>query len=593
MSNIIQKIKFGGLFTRHAVTKNKPNTAFVARNIKIDGLGITPIKGTAIFGNTTSTAGQKIRNAFTFTLQSGVEIPVRVRDDNTNNIVEWYDSVNNTWYTLLKQTKGLNTSFLDYNSTTKNQLIWGNGTNNLTVWSGLATRLTAVVTAGATDINVASTAGFAASGTIIYNGTEIAYTSKNAIKFVVASAHASAGADDGVAEMADDATYSGAEKGEIAVSGLNRMWTRAQSDKNSIEYSDEGDALTWTAGANRADSGIEDFPIYGGDITGITVVDDFMIFFKNNTIIAFSFTYPDSTTKVVNFKNIIVGKDVGAINHKGIAVGYNEVFYTSKNGIRSLKRMPDSPSSFNTDPISNRIKTTIKNYDFSEASAVYYEKDDVLLVSCKSDSNQTNNNKTIALWFYDEEDENGNEVRRNDFSILDIAADSWFVRDSKLYFGSSMDGNTYQLFTGKTFSGTTIISTYTDNRNDFGKKNIKKAKQYLVEGLISAGGEIEYRFIFDGGRVAGRTVTISADGAYVSKNAINTMGAFTLGSQVLGGVIDEVEGLRPFRVVISLPDANFYDMQIERKCTKLGTDYSIYFEGLTDVYEAFDLSDDI
>jgi hypothetical protein len=44
---------------------------------------------------------------------------------------------------------------------------------------------------------------------------------------------------------------------------------------------------------------------------------------------------------------------------------------------------------------------------------------------------------------------------------------------------------------------------------------------------------------------------------------------------------------------VSLPDANFYDMQIERKCTKLGTDYSIYFEGLADVYEAFDLTDDL
>ena len=593
MSKIIPKTKFSGLFTRHAVTKNKPDTAFVARNIKIDGLGIRPIKGTSLFGNNTTTAGNKIRDSYTFTLQSGTEIPVRVRDDDTNNVVEWYDSTNDKWYTLLKQTKDLNTSFTDFNSTTKNQLIWGNGTDNLTVWSGNKTTLTAAVTATDVTINVVSTAGFPATGTIIYNGTEIAYTGKAATTFTVGSAHASAGADDGVAEAADDTTYSGVEKGDVMISALNRLWIRSQTDKNSIEYSDEGDALTYTGGSGRADSGIEDFPVFGGDIRGISVKDDWMIFFKENTIIAFTFNYPDSTTKVPDYKNISVAKNIGAINHKGIAVGYNEIIYTTKNGIRSLAKVPSSTRDFNTDPISNRIKTTIKDYDFSEASAVYYDKDDVFLVACKSNSDQTNNNKVIALWFYNEEDQNGNEIRRSDFSILDLTVDSWFVRDSKLYFGSSMDGNTYQLFTGTTFNGTTIITTYTDNRNDFGKKVIKKMQHYLVEGLISDGTKIDYKMIFDGGRISGRTAIIDSAGDYVSKKEINSLGSFLLGEQVLGGITSEVDGLKPFRVVIECPDLNFYDLQIERKCTIKGGDYIIYFEGAVEVREHYDLTPDL
>jgi len=590
MPNLIPQKQFLGMNTRLAVTKANPNSAFVARNIKIDASGIQPIKGFKKFGAVASADGEKIRDAYTFTLQDGTEIPVRVRDDKTNNVVEWYDATNKTWYTLLKQTTGLTTVFQDYNSSTANQLIWGNGSDNYTIWTGNATRLTSAVTATDTTINVVSTDGFPATGTITYNGTEIAYTGKAATTFTVGSAHASAGADDGVAESPDDSTYSGVVKGDVMISAFNRMWiVNTELRRNQLEYSKEGDALDFTAGNNRADAGVEDFPIVGGGITGLSAKDQYALIFKRNTIIAFQFQYPTSTTKTPDFKHLTISKDIGAINHKGIATAYDEIIYATKNGIRSLSKLPNSSEDFNSDPISNEILTTIKDYDFSEASSIYYDKEDVYLCSVKTNSDQTNNNKTIAIWFYN--DEFGN--RRRAFTLLDIGADSWFVYQGNLYFGSSAEGTTYQLFTGNSFGGATFIAQYITNRNDYGAKKIKDSEFYIIEGLIATGTDINLEFIYDGGRSGVQKATIESSGGYVSSQLLNTMGAFKLGEEVLGGTIEEVASLKPFRVIVELQLKNFFDLQVSYKGKGSAPNFLIYYGALVNTEIPNEFSPDI
>lgn len=107
---ILAKTIYGGMLTRNPETKNSPNNAWLAFNVKITGNSIEPTKGFKRFGNNLTSDG-KIRDAYTFILADGTEIPVRVRDDDANNVIEWYDSTNATWYILLKQTKGLNTVF--------------------------------------------------------------------------------------------------------------------------------------------------------------------------------------------------------------------------------------------------------------------------------------------------------------------------------------------------------------------------------------------------------------------------------------------------------------------------------------------------
>jgi hypothetical protein len=542
--------------------------------VKITGNSVEPIKGFKQFGNRLETSG-RIRDAYTFIKKDGTEIPVRIRDNGVKNFLEWYDSVNDTWYVLLEvMTSGLNTVFQDYNTSTVNQLFFGNGTNNYTKWSGAVTRLTQAVNLHDTEIHVADNSDFPASGTIIYNGTSYSNTSKTGTTiFNVADAHASAGADDGVAEYPDYSTYSAVAKSDVMISAQNRMWL--VNNDTSLEYSKEGDATDWTAGSNRADAGIEDFPIVGGKIKGLAALGEFIFIFKERTVIQFNWQYPTSTTKTPVFQHLAVGDNLGSINHKGISNIYNEILYTSKTGVKSLSKEIQS-GNWRDDPITDDIRPNIEDYDFSQASAFYDDKEDVYLVACKSDSDAHANDRVIAIWFY----KTSGGQRTYGISILDLTADCFFKYNNKLYFGSSMEANCYELFTGNTKNGASFSSYYTCNRNDFGEKSIKSAELYIVEGFIKAGTALELKIFFDGGKNGSQTVEIASTDDCVSQAVLNTLGSYPLGEQMIGRLFNDAGDLRPFRKIIELQQTNFIDLQVERKCTSKGGYYQIYYEGL-------------
>ena len=588
--NIIPKSLYLGMWTKNPETKNSPNNAWLAWNMKITGNSCEPVNGFKQFANRLTSEG-RIRDAYTFILRDGTEIPVRVRDDGTNNVVEWYETLNDTWYILLKQTKSLNTCFQDYNGSTYNYLIWGNGTDNYSVWTGNKTVLTEALAGGEVSVKVTDNTNFPASGTIIYNGTEIAYTAKpDSTTFTVASAHASAGADDGVAQAVDDSTYSGFAQSDIMISSQNRIYILHSGAR--LDYSKEGDALNFTSGANRADGGQEDFPIVGGRGTGLAMKDEYIFIFKDRTVILFKWDYPTNTTKTPNFKHIVVGDGQGAINHKGIANVYDEILYTTERGIKNLTKNLNT-GIWQPGAITDVISETIKDYDFREASSFYDTQNDVFLCACKSDSDQTANNRVIAIWYFYMTDTNGGLQRTYGISVLDLTADCFFRYDGKLYFGSSMEPNCYELFTGNTRNGATLECVYTDNRNDYGKKSIKGAGLYYVDGFMKAGTTIKLKFIFDGGRTGTQEVEIPSTGDHISESTLNTLGSYTLGSELLGGLYNDASDLLPFFAVIELQSINFFDLQVERKIDEQGGYFKILQEGLVDPTENNSLTPNI
>ena len=75
-----------------------------------------------------NTAFRMIKNntpgPYTFILKDGTQIPVRTRDNGTNNVVEYYSVTKNQWCQIFLMTKGLNTSFVDYNTTQYNNILF-------------------------------------------------------------------------------------------------------------------------------------------------------------------------------------------------------------------------------------------------------------------------------------------------------------------------------------------------------------------------------------------------------------------------------------------------------------------------------------
>lgn len=544
------------------------------KNVRIAGSHFRGAKGYSLIGTRVVAAGE-VTSKFTYRRNDGDEVMVRVRDSGSAGTLEWYDATNEEWYTLLSSlTTGKIMGFAEFNYSNGdedvNQMIFCNGTENMSVWTGAVTRLTAAVTATDTTINVVSTADFPATGTIMYNGTEIAYSGKAATSFTVASAHASAGADDGVAEAADDSTHSGITKGNILLSAQDRLWIAGiNASPLAFDYSDEGAAFTFTGGANRSDSGSETALNIGGKITGLAEKGGKIIVLGEDGAEAFSFVYPTSTTKAPVYEEIFRAPGKGCLFHKSVFKVGQEVYFANKNGIASLADVEGTNRIFDKS-ITRDILPTAKTYDFSEAAAIYHDKESILLMSCKSDSDLTGNDTVIGVEFYrtaggttkqgipvDSEDTYG-------IIILDWVANCWAILDDELYFGSSYEQNSFKAFDTYQNDGAPRTIRYATKRFNSGDPFQNKESRLIgVRGMIKDGTDIEAKILYNAGFLGEVTKTIESTGAYVSQNTLNTIGAFALGLNPMGATLEEVAELKEFIVFLDVGvDYNWKDIQI-------------------------------
>lgn len=529
-------------------------------NVRFNGSHFRGAKGYSLAGQRNANAGS-ILSQYTFRKIDGVEVMVRVRDDGSSATLEWYDATNDTWYTLVGSlATGKKMGFAEFNTSTTNQMICCNGIQNMSVWTGAVTRLTGALSGGETTINVEDTSDFPATGTIIYNGTEIAYSGKTATTFTVTSAHASSGADDGLAQAIDDSTHSGITKGNILLSAKDRLWIAGQPGApNNLDYSDEGLAFVFTGGANRVDSGTEDFFNIGGAITGLAEKGEEIIVLGEDGADGFSFTYPTSTTKAPNFREIFRTPGQGCISPRSVFKVNNEVYFANRNGIAALSDLEGTEKVFNKS-ITRDVLPTTKVYDFSNASVVYYDKESILLMSCKTTSDFSSNDIVLGVEFYKTKD------GQDTFGItrFDWPVNAWSILDDTLYFGSSLEQNSFKAF-----------DTY---QNDGAPRNIKRATKRFnfsdpfqnksarigaVRGFIKDGTDIDVTILYDAGFKGSGSKTIESTGAYVSQPVFNTIGAFKLGVNPIGATLEEVNELREFTVYLDLGvDYEYKDIQI-------------------------------
>ena len=546
--------QFTGFFTARDSNDIPDSKSPDLWNVRFNGSHFRGALGYSLNGERNSTAG-KITAKYTYKKGNGTQVIVRVKDDASTGTLEWYDATNDEYYTLLASlTTGLTMGFAEYNTSTSDQMICCNGVENLSVWTGSTTRLTGAVTAGDTTINVASTADFPATGTIIYNGTEIAYSAKTTTTFTVATAHASSGADDGVAQAIDDSTYSALTKGNILFSAKDRLWIAGQPDAPTrMSYSDEGTATTFTVGSNRADSGTEDFFNLGGAITGLSEKGDEIIVLGEDGGDGFSFSYPSSTTKAPIYREIFRASGQGCLNSKSVFKINNDVYFANRNGIASISDLEGSEKVFNKS-ITRDILPTTRGYDFSESASIFFEKESILLISCKSDPNYSGNDVVLGLEFF--KDEEGNDTYG--ITRFDWPVNCWAILDNsdneaELYFGSSLEQNSFKAFDTYENDGAPRSIKYAIKRFNFGTPFQTKESRYIgIIGMIKDGTDIEVKILHNAGFLGEQSKTIESTGSYVSQNSLNTIGAFTLGTNPIGATIQEVSELKEFIVYLDV-----------------------------------------
>lgn len=588
---------FEGLYT--ALDSDKIPDGFSPNllNMRVTGAHTRGALGYSLIGTRNNTAGE-ITAQYTYKRNDGQQRMVRVRDTGSAGVLEWYDLTNDEWYTLLPTlTTAKKMGFAEFNTSSTNQCIFCNGVENVSVWTGATTRLTAAASGASDTLSVVSTADFPSTGTIIYNGTEKAYDSKTDTSFHATSGnwHASAGSSDGVAQAADDSTHSGVTKGNILLSAKDRLWIAGQpAAPNNLDYSDEGAAFTFTAGSTRTDSGTEDFFNIGGAITGLAEKDDQIVVFGEDGADGFSFTYPTSTTKAPVFKELFRSTGRGPQSFQSVVKIQNEIYWANRTGLAALSDLQGTEKVFDRS-ITRAILPTVKEYDFSEASSMFVPAESILFVACKSDPDAPANDTVLGVEFYQRGGVDTFSITRFDWPVAAWALLENADGTEEPYFGSSLEMNSFKAFDTYQNDGAPRTARYATKRFHFKNPFQEKGARIIaVRGMIKDGTDIDVSVLFNAGFLGEVSKTIESDGAYVSQATLNTIGAFALGTNPIGATLDEVSDLKRFLVYLDIGnDYRWNDIQLVFSSDDDGGTFLIDFIGIAVAEEGYAVRPDL
>ena len=518
--------------------------------------GIAPFKQYSQFANQLTGVGRIISSKTVFT-SLGVEIPLRVRDDDTNTHLEWYNSVAGNWETLLPNlTTAKPMAFADYNTATQDGVFFCNGIMNYSFWKkaigSVASNSATVITLN----EVAATQGFT-TGTVIVNGVEYAYTGTSGNTLTGLSGLPTFDANEGVAEAVDDTTYSAITKFDILSVGDGRIWG-ARSDNVRLYYSQVGLGSNFTSADTPDAPGFRDFIEGEGSITSIGFIKENCIVFKNDLVRLYKLDYPTATTRISISKELRRGDSVGAVNHQGTTTIGETIFYvTKKGGLKSIS-LSKLQEDFDFEDITDNIRPTLKDGVFTSARSTYFEKEKVFLTAFKKNSDSAYNDRVVAIEFIKSTD----EQLKKSLSILDWTVGDWFRYNGDLYFGSSFEPNCFKAFDGyqKGTQDASFKALFTLKRYRFGESPVlQKDLDYLiVTGWTLSGKltfQLEYNYL---GSLAHLEATfdpsVTNDQKYIIYPTVNVMGAFEMGTEPIGGTLDDINELNYFRIFFTLPE---------------------------------------
>ena len=392
-------------------------------------------------------------------------------------------------------------------------------------------------------------AAFPATGTLIYNGTTIAYTAiPTATTFTVGSAHA---ASDNAPITLVPTVYAGAPRGNRMDNYLNRIIV---GNVRSALSRDSGGALQGSATAGSyfvskvnnhtsfdfaatrvaGEGDIIATPYGGGDITDIKHHEDAAYIFKKRYIE--SVKYSQDANDLATRDPLKSG--VGSIG-KTIKTSDDIYFITDDHKFVSLGRIRQKDLKPQTENIGYSIKRILDAYDFSEVNGIEYK--DKIYIACKSDENQTNNNKVLVY----------NKNNSSFEGAWDLYAFGFQEMDGDLYMAESNGVNVHKMFTGHSdVEGTDTFDISSEYATHFmnltkSKSNVQALNSLYFEGYINEGSSITFQSFKD----FSDTPFLSFDFAGSETGLLDG----TISNAFLGGT---PIGLRPMGAISGDPDAD-------------------------------------
>ena len=538
-------------------------------NMSVGSFGfLSPFKQYSEFLALSGSDSLTIVNSITMKKGDGQEVPIIAVENSSNVLMYWYNAVAGELELLQTLTTGTVPSFSGkgYNTSTSDGIYWSNGVDNYTYWSGaigtIASNTSTIITLNAvTGFAAATNLGFAASGSVRVNGVDYAYTGLSGWTLTGCTALPTFTVNEGVAQIvSEDAAIT---KFHFLTVADGRVFG---ARKNSIRlyYSEVGVGGNFTSADTPNGPGFRDFVEGNGAITGLAAIREYVIVGKEDMVRYFKIEYPSSTTKTHKSEIIIQGDKQGPAYHHSIVNVTTDfttsVYYLPVQGAPKRIFVNDQ-GSFQFDDIGEVIRPSMKKAVNTDSRAIYFEKERIIMFSYKKDSDSTKKDRIVHCELVKDD----NEMIRHAWGFMDWGIGGFFDYDGDIYFGSSFEGKLFKAFDGYTKAGNPATTLATLKRYDFGAPLKQKTMDYLaVVGYIAPGQLIHFQLDYDteGTRATVQSSLAATETDFIIEPSYNTIGAFEMGTEPIGGTIDDIDELNVFQVYFRLPRQNPFNIQL-------------------------------
>ena len=513
---------------------------------------------------TVASTSNPVGAVHTFRKRSGESILMRA----SGSLLEYYEPGIGIWESIVTTSQSANYGFAEHNINTDNTsfVYFGNAIDRFARWNGGHTFLTSTVTAGDSNIDTASTEGFAAVGTITYCGSAVTYGSKTLTRFVLSgTAPVSCPIGRAVAQSVE--TFASLPRGNIYLAADNRLFiSGTTSTPQAVYFSAMASSTDFTTSTitnqpgTATASGIFNLVEGGGGVTAMSLDETAIYIFKRTIIykvpIAGTF-YAIQPLKAFDGKS----QTTGAVSQRSVFSGGNGIFFiTPDNQIMYLTRVEtlDYPQAQN---ISLPIKPTADSLDFSSSTGIVYR--DKAYFSVKSEVGASRND-TVLVYnipnkFWDSPIVGWNAA---DFAIFDSGD------GEQIYFGDGAGDNVFKINNEPQDYTFGVTANWRSKQYDFG---LPMGQKYIdnvyVEGYISQNTTLSISLLLDEDGFTQRFTTdfLGVSTTYIyNSSAFNIFGLSPFGYQRFGSNAD-ITGKKKFRLYLGkdMRQIPFYNAQIE------------------------------
>lgn len=384
---------------------------------------------------------------------------------------------------------------------------------------------------------------FPATGTLIYNGTNIAYTGIDlATTFTVGSAHA---APDNTPVTLVPTEYLQNPRGNRLANYLNRIIVgnvrsaMARDSGGTLQgYASAGSYFvskinnpfdfTYTATRLAGEGDIISTPYGGGEITDVATQEDTAYVFKREYIESVKYSQDANDLAVRNPLKAGIGS-VGRI-----IKGQDDVYFmTQDNEFTSIGRVERVDMLPQTKNLGFMIKRFLDSCDFNTIKGI--EHKGKVYFAGKSDPDFTNDD--IVLIY--------NKMNKAFEGVWDLPVGGFEKFNDEVVYAQSNGADVFKLFTGRAdVEGTTRYPIFSQCQSHFmnltsSKINLQALNSVFFEGYITPGSTVTFKVFkdfesspflqFDFSGTESGLITGSISGSFLGQQplGLNPLGTFT------------------------------------------------------------------